>query len=96
MNARIDVPPAAEHPLTSAPSVRFCHGGRLGPRAVLREAVAQAARLPEAQAMAPLLQLAQASPDLAKRTDALARRLVRGLRDGPAPVGRAGRVQGLM
>ena len=96
MNARIDVPPAAEYPSTSAPGVRFCHGGPLGPRAALREAVAQAARLPEAQAMAPLLQLAQASPDLAKRTDALARELVRGLRDGPSPVGRAGRVQGLM
>ena len=75
MNARIDVPPAAEYPSTSAPGVRFCHGGQLGPRSALREAVAQAARLPEGQAMAPLLQLAQVSPDLAKRTDALAREL---------------------
>ena len=55
MNARIDVPRAAEYPPTSAPGVRFCHGGRLGPQAALRQAVAQAPRLPEDQALASRL-----------------------------------------
>ncbi|MFM8928023.1 MAG: trifunctional transcriptional regulator/proline dehydrogenase/L-glutamate gamma-semialdehyde dehydrogenase [Betaproteobacteria bacterium] len=96
MNACINATPATENPSTSAPGTRFCHGGPLGPRAALREAVTQAARLPEAQAMAPLLSLAQASPDRVERTDALARELVQGLRGGSTPVGRAGRVQGLM
>lgn len=62
----------------------------------LREAIARTTRLPEAQALSPLLALARQSQAAATRTDELARQLVRGLRDGPAQGGRAGRVQSLM
>ncbi len=66
------------------------------PRSALREAIARATRLPEAQALAPLLAQARSSDGCAARTDALARQLVTGLREGPALGGRAGRVQSLM
>ncbi len=79
--------------------VRFEAGGpsaRNQPRSTLREAIARATRLPEAQALAPLLAQARSSDASAARTDALARQLVTGLREGPALGGRAGRVQSLM
>ncbi|WP_291934919.1 bifunctional proline dehydrogenase/L-glutamate gamma-semialdehyde dehydrogenase PutA [Limnohabitans sp.] len=65
-------------------------------RSALREAIARATRLPEAQALTPLLAAARMSPAQAERTDALARQLVRGMREGPQLGGRAGRVQSLM
>jgi RHH-type transcriptional regulator, proline utilization regulon repressor / proline dehydrogenase / delta 1-pyrroline-5-carboxylate dehydrogenase len=80
----------------------FTPGGPLPERSALREAIARATRLPEAQALAPLLAAALMSPAQAERTDALARQLVMGMREGQrgragSPLsGRAGRVQSLM
>ncbi|MBD8050311.1 bifunctional proline dehydrogenase/L-glutamate gamma-semialdehyde dehydrogenase PutA [Limnohabitans sp. JUR4] len=74
----------------------FTPGGPLPERSALREAIARATRLPEAQALAPLLTAARMSPAQAERTDALARQLVQGMREGPQQGGRAGRVQSLM
>ncbi len=80
----------------------FTPGGPLPERSALREAIARAIRLPEAQALAPLLAAARMSGLQAERTDALARQLVRGMREGQrgragSPLsGRAGRVQSLM
>ena len=74
----------------------FTPGGPLQERSALREAIAQATRLPEAQALAPLLAAASMSGPQAARTDALARQLVQGMREGPQLGGRAGRVQSLM
>jgi RHH-type proline utilization regulon transcriptional repressor/proline dehydrogenase/delta 1-pyrroline-5-carboxylate dehydrogenase len=76
--------------------VRFTPGGPLPERSALREAIARATRLPEAHALAPLLAGARMSLPQAARTDALARQLVKGLREGPQQSGRAGRVQSLM
>jgi len=103
MNARIDTAPdsvlhTALHAASDAPpaGARFDAGGSSAERSPLREAIARATRLPEAQALAPLLALARPSEAAAARTDALARQLVTGLREGPAQGGRAGRVQSLM
>jgi RHH-type proline utilization regulon transcriptional repressor/proline dehydrogenase/delta 1-pyrroline-5-carboxylate dehydrogenase len=80
----------------------FTPGGPLQRHSALREAIARATRLPEAQALAPLLAAARMSPAQADRTDALARQLVTGMREGQrgragSPLGgRAGRVQSLM
>ncbi len=74
----------------------FSPGGPLPERSALREAIARATRLPEAQALAPLLAAARMNPAQAARTDALARQLVTGMREGPQQSGRAGRVQSLM
>ena len=74
----------------------FTPGGPLPERSALREAIARATRLPEAQALAPLLAAARMNPAQAARTDALARQLVTGMREGPQQSGRAGRVQSLM
>jgi RHH-type proline utilization regulon transcriptional repressor/proline dehydrogenase/delta 1-pyrroline-5-carboxylate dehydrogenase len=101
VNARIDPTPAD----TQLPKgASFDAGSPCTERSPLREAIARATRLPEAQALAPLLALARQSEAAAARTDALARQLVSGLREGPAqggragsPLsGRAGRVQSLM
>jgi RHH-type proline utilization regulon transcriptional repressor/proline dehydrogenase/delta 1-pyrroline-5-carboxylate dehydrogenase len=78
------------------PGKHFTPGGPLADRSPLREAMARATRLPEPEALAPLVALAQLDGPLAQRTDALARQLVQGLRQGPAQGGRAGRVQSLM
>ncbi|WP_199226237.1 bifunctional proline dehydrogenase/L-glutamate gamma-semialdehyde dehydrogenase PutA [Limnohabitans sp. 2KL-1] len=83
-------------PITPPAGARFTPGGPLPKRGALREAIAQAIRLPEAQALAPLLAAARMSPAQAERTDALARQLVTGMREGPQQSGRAGRVQSLM
>lgn len=74
----------------------FTPGGTLPERSALREAIARATRLPEAQALAPLLAAARMNPAQAAHTDALARQLVTGMREGPQQSGRAGRVQSLM
>jgi RHH-type proline utilization regulon transcriptional repressor/proline dehydrogenase/delta 1-pyrroline-5-carboxylate dehydrogenase len=74
----------------------FSPGGPLANRSPLREAMARATRLPEPEALAPLVALAQLGGELAQRTDALARQVVQGLRQGPVQGGRAGRVQSLM
>ncbi len=66
------------------------------PRSPLRQAISQATRLPEAEAMAPLLAQACLSRNAADKADALARQLIQGMREGPGPTGRAGRVQSLM
>ena len=74
----------------------FSAGGPPFERSALRQAIAHATRLPEAQALAPLLAAARMPAVQAQRTDALARQLVQGLRQGPQQGGRAGRVQSLM
>ncbi|PUE38781.1 bifunctional proline dehydrogenase/L-glutamate gamma-semialdehyde dehydrogenase PutA [Limnohabitans sp. Hippo3] len=89
MNARMT-------PNTSPTGAHFTPGGPLPERSALREAIARATRLPEAQALAPLLAAARMRPAQAERTDALARQLVQGMREGPQQAGRAGRVQSLM
>ena len=89
MNAPMNPTPLPE-------GAHFTPGGPLPERSALREAMARATRLPEAQALAPLLAAARMSPAQAERTDALARQLVIGMREGPQQGGRAGRVQSLM
>lgn len=74
----------------------FSAGGPPFERSALRQAIAHATRLPEAQALAPLLAAARMPTAQVQRTDALARQLVQGLRQGPQQGGRAGRVQSLM
>ena len=83
-------------PNTPPKGAHFTPGGPLQGRSALREAIARATRLPEAQALAPLLAAARMRPAQAERTDALARQLVTGMREGPQQGGRAGRVQSLM
>ncbi|WP_291912229.1 trifunctional transcriptional regulator/proline dehydrogenase/L-glutamate gamma-semialdehyde dehydrogenase [Limnohabitans sp.] len=83
-------------PNTLPTGAHFTPGGPLPERSALREAIARATRLPEAQALAPLLAAARVSGPQAERTDALARQLVTGMREGPQQGGRAGRVQSLM
>ncbi|WP_228769173.1 proline dehydrogenase family protein [Limnohabitans sp. 2KL-3] len=83
-------------PNTLPTGAHFTPGGPLPERSALREAIARATRLPEAQALAPLLAAARMSGPQAERTDALARQLVRGMREGPQLGGRAARVQSLM
>ena len=82
--------------LMPTPGAHFTPGGPLPERSALREAIARATRLPEAQALAPLLAAARMSEVQAERTDTLARQLVTGMREGPQQGGRAGRVQSLM
>ena len=82
--------------LMPTPGAHFTAGAPLPERSALREAIAHATRLPEAQALAPLLAAARMPAALAERTDVLARELVQGLRDNPQRVGRASRVQSLM
>ncbi|PUE06755.1 trifunctional transcriptional regulator/proline dehydrogenase/L-glutamate gamma-semialdehyde dehydrogenase [Limnohabitans sp. T6-5] len=82
--------------MTLPTGAHFTPGGPLPERSVLREAVARATRLPEAQALAPLLAAARMTEVQAERTDALARELVQGMREGPQLGGRTGRVQSLM
>ncbi len=96
MNARIDPTPQTLRPSARPNGARFDAGNPPARFNALREAIARATRLPEAQALAPLLALARPSEAAATRTDALARQLVNGLRAGPAQGGRAGRVQSLM
>ena len=82
----------------------FSAGGPPFERSALRQAIAHATRLPEAQALAPLLAAARMPTAQVQRTDALARQLVQGLRESPqlggragnTLSGRAGRVQSLM
>jgi RHH-type proline utilization regulon transcriptional repressor/proline dehydrogenase/delta 1-pyrroline-5-carboxylate dehydrogenase len=88
--------PATPLQLLPTPGAHFTPGGPLPERSALREAIARATRLPEAQALAPLLAAARMRPEQAERTDALARQLVTGMREGPQEGGRAGRVQSLM
>ena len=65
-------------------------------RSELREAVARATRIPEAESLRPQLALARPGNERAARTDAIARQLINTLRTQPAQGGRAGRVQALM
>ena len=97
---------ATAHDLLSPPALprgaHFSPGGPLTEHSALREAVARATRLSEPEALAPLMAQARLNPDQARRTEALARQLVSGMREGPsgragsALGGRAGRVQSLM
>ncbi len=88
---------AAQLSPTPVPAgAQFNIGVPMTVRSARREAIAPATRMPEAQALAPLLAAARMDPEAAQRTDALARQLVQGLREGPLPQGRAGRVQSLM
>jgi len=100
-----------QHWLTPLPQgARFSPEGPLAERGALREAIARATRLSEPEALAPLMAQARPNADQAARTDALARQLVSGMRQGQSgragsplsgragsPLsGRAGRVQSLM
>ena len=61
-------------PMTAMPwpaGAHFTPGGPQPERSALREAIARATRLPEAQALAPLLAAARMRPEQAERTDAL-------------------------
>jgi RHH-type proline utilization regulon transcriptional repressor/proline dehydrogenase/delta 1-pyrroline-5-carboxylate dehydrogenase len=93
--------PLMNAPTTSPPTVpnlgaHFTAGGPLAERSALRDAIADATRLPEALALAPMLAAARLSPAQTARTDTMARQLVMGLREGPQQGGREGRVQNLM
>jgi len=94
MNTSIRNPDPLSQPL--ACGAQFSASAAPGERSPLREAIDRAHRLPEAEAMAPLMAAVQLDADQALRTHALARRLVTGLREGAARGGRAGRVQSLM
>ena len=96
MSARIPPSTAVDTAQSAPQGRRFSHGVISREWSAGREAIAGAMRLPEQQAMAPLLAKARQSPEAAAGTDAMARQLVRGLREGPAQGGRAGRVQSLM
>lgn len=86
-----------QHLFTPLPQgARFSPEGPLAERSALREAIARATRLPEPEALGPLMAQARLSAEQATRTDALARQLVMGMRQGPQQGGRAGRVQSLM
>jgi len=90
-------PISAPAPLGPSPrGAAFSHGGPCATEHPLRGAISGASRVAEPLALAPMLAFARQSDEVAARTDALARRLVRGLREGPDPGGRAGRVQSLM
>jgi RHH-type proline utilization regulon transcriptional repressor/proline dehydrogenase/delta 1-pyrroline-5-carboxylate dehydrogenase len=65
-------------------------------RSPLRQAITAACRRPEPQAVQQILESARLPPDLAHRTQALARRLARNLRERKASAGRAGIVQNLL
>ncbi len=90
------MPTASASPGPLPIGARFDTDSPPGEPGALREALARATRLPEPEALAPLLAAARVSEAGAARIDALARQLVRGLREGPGPGGRAGRVQSLM
>ncbi|OYX54672.1 MAG: trifunctional transcriptional regulator/proline dehydrogenase/L-glutamate gamma-semialdehyde dehydrogenase, partial [Comamonadaceae bacterium 32-67-11] len=94
MNTSIRNPDPLSQPLPCG--AQFSASAAPGERSPLREAIDRAHRLPEAEAMAPLMAAVQLDADQALRTHALARRLVTGLREGAARGGRAGRVQSLM
>jgi RHH-type proline utilization regulon transcriptional repressor/proline dehydrogenase/delta 1-pyrroline-5-carboxylate dehydrogenase len=85
------------HLLSPLPQgARFSPEGPLAERSALREAIARATRLAEPEALGPLMAQARLSAEQATRTDALARQLAMGMRQGPQQGGRAGRVQSLM
>ena len=96
MNARLDATATTSDQDAQPRGAQFSAGGPGGEPSPLRQAIARATRLPEARALAPLLALARQSPAATAHTHALARTLVQGLREGPGPSGRAGRVQSLM
>ncbi|WP_245896286.1 trifunctional transcriptional regulator/proline dehydrogenase/L-glutamate gamma-semialdehyde dehydrogenase [Ottowia oryzae] len=66
------------------------------PQTPLRAAITAATRLPEAEALAPLLARAQLGPAQAEGAHALAFQLAQALRQRKRAVGRAGLVQGLL
>jgi RHH-type transcriptional regulator, proline utilization regulon repressor / proline dehydrogenase / delta 1-pyrroline-5-carboxylate dehydrogenase len=96
MEPAMTTAPTTQPERSTAQGAHFTPGGPLPERSALREAMARATRLPEAQALAPLLAAARMNPAQAERTDALARQLVKDMREGPQQGGRAGRVQSLM
>ncbi|HYC38370.1 MAG TPA: trifunctional transcriptional regulator/proline dehydrogenase/L-glutamate gamma-semialdehyde dehydrogenase [Usitatibacter sp.] len=69
---------------------------RLPERSRLRRAITAARRRPEPECVPPLLPAAQLDESRRPRADALARRLVAGLRARPFAAGREGLVQGLL
>ena len=68
----------------------------IAPQPPLRAAITAATRVPEAEALAPLLTAARLPPDQAAATHALAHRLASTLRARRREGGRAGIVQGLL
>ena len=74
----------------------FCACGPVRKRNAFREAVERANRLPEVEALAPLIAQARMDAPLAIGTKALARQLVLGLRESLGQSGRSSRVQSLM
>jgi len=81
-----------DHP--HPPFTAFTPG--LAPPTPLRAAITAAWRMPEPQAVAPLLEQARLAPGQAEATDALAQRIAGTLRQRKASAGRAGIVQGLL
>jgi RHH-type proline utilization regulon transcriptional repressor/proline dehydrogenase/delta 1-pyrroline-5-carboxylate dehydrogenase len=93
----MDASPYPNHPNDAqALGSRFKPMGLQHKSSSLGEAIARATRLPETEALAPLIIAARLDADLAQRRDVLARQLVTGLRKGPSRGDRAGRVQSLM
>src|ERR1700712_4747159 len=67
------------------------------PRAsAAREAVTAATRMPEPEAIPPLLEAARFPPELSIETQRLAERIAAGLRERKVSIGRAGIVQSLL
>jgi len=77
------------------PPIRSFADGLADP-SPLRRRITQACRIPEPEAVAPLLDAARMPAAASVETDALARRLARRLRSRPQGGGRSGLVQGLL
>lgn len=77
-----------------SPSPSFADG--LLPRSALRTAITDACRRPEAEMVAPLLELARVPAAWSANVQALATRLAQGLRERKRAGGREGLVQGLL
>ncbi len=96
MNTRIASTPSTPVSTNHIAGAHFDAGAHSTERNTLREAIARATRLPEAQALAPLLALARYGDAAVTHIDTLARQLVASMREGQTQGGRAGRVQSLM
>ncbi|MDA8520549.1 trifunctional transcriptional regulator/proline dehydrogenase/L-glutamate gamma-semialdehyde dehydrogenase [Acidovorax sp. NCPPB 4044] len=83
-------------PLPSLPFAAFAPRAGVPADTPLRAAITAACRVPEPEAIAPLLEEARFDGAIAQRVQALALRLAGGLRQRKSAGGRAGLVQGLL